>query len=235
MSANNFSDPDDDVTPPNQYIPIASVDEKSTARRRPSNGCVITALVILVALCLVGATIGAAAFALYFYNSPTASNATALQPGDLTEVALAASPTISPGALPTQGISPTLTTIPTNTLPALPSPTSTSPSTATISLTTTPTAKPTWMPCPGIYFSRLYVGDKAYVSFDPPLPNRVRSQPSTSGVYLGMLQPGERAEIIGGPVCSNQWIWWEVRSLASGLKGWTAEGDNKAYWLVPVP
>jgi hypothetical protein len=50
-----------------------------------------------------------------------------------------------------------------------------------------------------------------------------------------MLQPGERAEIIGGPVCSNQWIWWEVQSKASSLTGWTAEGDNKAYWLVPAP
>jgi hypothetical protein len=91
------------------------------------------------------------------------------------------------------------------------------------------------MPCPGIYYSRLYVGDVAYVSFDPPLPNRVRSQPSATGINLGVLQPGERAAIIGGPECSNQWIWWEVRSLASGLTGWTAEGDNKAYWLVPAP
>jgi hypothetical protein len=148
---------------------------------------------------------------------------------------MAASATMTPGATPTHGVSPTLTTIPTNTLPAQSSLTPTLSSTATTNLTATPSARPTWMPCPGIYYSRLYVGDKASVSFDPPLANRVRSEPSTAGTYLGMLQPGEKAEIIGGPVCSNQWIWWQVRSLASGLTGWTAEGDNKAYWLVPAP
>ncbi len=69
----------------------------------------------------------------------------------------------------------------------------------------------------------------------PALPNRVRSQPGTSGTYLGMLQPGERMEIIGGPECANQAIWWQVRSLSSSLTGWTAEGDSKDYWLVPAP
>jgi len=235
MSTSNFPDPADEINPPDQYIPISTSDEKSSSTRRPSNGCLIAGLIVLVAFCLIGGIIAAGAAAYYFYYSTTIPNLPTSQPGGPTEMALAASATITPAAAPTQGVLPTLTTIPTNTLPALPSSTSTSPSTATLSLTTTPTAKPTWTPCPGIYFSRLYVGDKAYVSFDPPLANRVRSQPSTSGVYLGSLQPGERAEIIGGPVCSNQWIWWEVRSLASGLTGWTAEGDNKAYWLVPVP
>jgi len=235
MSVGNVPDPGDDINPPDQYIPISSSDRKSNSARRPRNGCLISVLVILAALCLVGGVVGVATLALYFYNSPTASNVTTLQPGDATEISLVASATTTPGASPTPVVLPTLTTIPTNTLPALPSPTFTLPATASISTTYTPAAKPTWMPCPGVYFSRLYVGDIAYVSFDPPLPNRVRSQPSTSGVYLGMLQPGERAEIIGGPVCSNQWIWWEVRSLAGSLNGWTAEGDNKAYWLVPAP
>ena len=235
MSASNVPDPGDDINPPDQYIPISSSDEKSNSTRRPRNGCLIAVLVILGGLCLVGGVIGVAALTLYLYNSPTVSNVTTLQPGDPTEISLAASATMTAGASATPGVLPTLTTIPTNTLPALPSPTFTMPATATINTTSTPAAKPTWMPCPGIYFSRLYVGDVAYVSFDPPLPNRVRSQPSTSGVYLGMLQPGERVEIIGGPVCSNQWIWWEVRSLAGSLNGWTAEGDNKAYWLVPAP
>jgi hypothetical protein len=101
--------------------------------------------------------------------------------------------------------------------------------------TSTVTPKPTWLPCPDSYYSHLYVGSIAYVSFDPPLPNRVRSQPNTASTILGMLQPGERMEVIGGPVCSNQWIWWQIRSQATGLTGWTTEGDNKSYWLVPVP
>jgi len=90
------------------------------------------------------------------------------------------------------------------------------------------------VPCTGSNFSRLYVGDIAYVSFDPPLPNRVRRDPNTASEILGVLQPGERMEIIGGPVCSNQWIWWQIHSQSTGLTGWTAEGDNKSYWLVPL-
>jgi hypothetical protein len=234
MNASHFPEPEDDLPPPDQYIPVASSDGKSGPRNPRSNGCLIAALVGGVAVCLIGMLIGAAALAYYFYNSPTASNATSALPGESTEVSLAATPTNTPGNSPTPGVSPTLTTIPTNTLPAQPSPSSTLPATATTNLTTTPGAKPTWLPCPGIYHSRLYVGDKVTVSYDPPLPNRVRSQPSTAGTYLGMLQPGEKVEIIGGPVCSNQWIWWQVRSLSSGLTGWTAEGDNKGYWLVPA-
>jgi hypothetical protein len=235
MSSSNLPEPDDDATAPNQYIPISSSNEKRGSPRRPGNSCLIAVLVVLVAMGLIVGALGVAAAAMYYYNAPSALSATAIQPGSPTEISLAASATFAPGASPTQGVSPTLTTNPTNTMPALPSLTATAPATATISTTTTPAAKPTWMPCPGIYFSRLYVGDTAYVSFDPPLPNRVRSQPSTTGTYLGMLQPGEKAEIIGGPVCANQSIWWEVRSNASGLTGWTAEGDSKAYWLVPAP
>jgi hypothetical protein len=235
MSESNIPDPGDDATPPNQYIPISSLDERNSSARRPTNGWLIAGVVILVAVCLIGGVLGAAAVALYFYNGLSALNVTATQPGSPTEISLAASATFTPRASVTQEVSPTLTTIPTNTLPPSPSLTSTAPVTATVNTKTTPVAKPTWTPCPGIYFSRLYVGDTAFVSFDPPLPNRVRSQPSMTGVYLGMLQPGERVEIIGGPVCANQSIWWEVRSKASGLTGWTAEGDSKAYWLVPAP
>jgi hypothetical protein len=235
MSASNVPDPGDEVNPPGQYIPISSTDERRRSSRRPSNGCMIAALVISIAFCVVGGVIGGAGLAMYWFNYSSTSTVNPGQPTGPTEVALAASATATQEAAPTKGVVPTLTTIPTNTLPALPSATATLPATVTIGSTSTSTAKPTWIPCPGIYFSRLYVGDIAYISFDPPLPNRVRKQPNTSGTFLGMLQPGERMEIIGGPVCSNQWIWWEVRSLASNLTGWTAEGDNKDYWLVPAP
>jgi hypothetical protein len=63
----------------------------------------------------------------------------------------------------------------------------------------------------------------------------VRTQPNTDGAVLGFIQPGEEIDILEGPICSNQWIWWRVRSLTSGLTGWTAEGDDSGYWLVPAP
>ena len=209
---------------------------KRAAQRRPkNNGCLIAALVGLVAMCLIGVAVGAAAFIMYFYYSPVAANLSTSQPGEPTEIALAATATVTPGATPTHGVSPTLTTIPTNTLPAQSPLTPTLLSTFTTNLTATPSAKPTWMPCPGIYYSRLYVGDKATRQLRPALAQPGAQPTQHAGTHLGMLQPGDKAEIIGGPVCSNQWIWWQVRSLASDLTGWTAEGDNKAYWLVPAP
>lgn len=105
------------------------------------------------------------------------------------------------------------------------------------SFTPTPTAKPyaTWYPCTGTYPSRLHVGDLAHISSDPPLSNRVREQPNTSSEILGMLEVGERMEILEGPVCFGGWIWWRVRSLEKYLIGWTAEGDETDYWIVPEP
>jgi hypothetical protein len=101
--------------------------------------------------------------------------------------------------------------------------------------TATPTATKSlyWNACPGTYLSRLEVGDKAFVGLDPPLPNRVRKRPNTSAEVLGRIQPGEFVEIINGPECSNDWVWWKVRALEQELVGWTSEGDGEDYWLVP--
>ena len=51
---------------------------------------------------------------------------------------------------------------------------------------------------------------------------------------IGFIDPGEKIEIIKGPSCSNQWVWWKVKSLKNGEIGWTSEGDAENYWLVPV-
>jgi hypothetical protein len=72
------------------------------------------------------------------------------------------------------------------------------------------------------------------VSSNPPLANRVRSDASLDATVLGFIQPGEDALILDGPRCANAWVWWKVRANASGLEGWTAEGDEENYWLVPL-
>jgi hypothetical protein len=91
-----------------------------------------------------------------------------------------------------------------------------------------------WDACPGAdYQSRLRIGDKAKVSSDPPLANRVRSDASLTSAILGYIQPDEEVTILDGPGCSANWVWWKVRSLETSLEGWTAEGDDEGYWLVP--
>jgi streptogramin lyase len=90
-----------------------------------------------------------------------------------------------------------------------------------------------WQPCPAAYPSRLRVGDLATVSKDPPLPNRLRAEPNTSSTILGQVEAGGEVGIVDGPVCSNNWIWWKVRTTKAGQGGWTSEGDENNYWLVP--
>ena len=120
---------------------------------------------------------------------------------------------------------------PTETAPPNP-PTSTGTSTEPPA-TPTPAEGP-WEACTNTYLSRLRVGDKAYVAFDPPLANRVRERPNLDAAILGNIEPGEEIEILGGPACNTRWVWWEVRSLSTNLQGWTAEGDGEDYWLVPL-
>jgi hypothetical protein len=90
-----------------------------------------------------------------------------------------------------------------------------------------------WRPCQNTYLSRIHVDDVAYVSYYPPLRNFVRSSYSLSASKVGSIEPGEKIKIIDGPECADYMVWWEIRSLETGLIGWTSEGDKENYWLVP--
>jgi serine/threonine protein kinase len=146
---------------------------------------------------------------------------------DGTEVAKGCSP-VNPDSNG-NGVPDNVDTSPCNTLIFTPTPT----------ITPTPTMTPTPTPvvyiaCPGLYQSRIHVGDFAFVSNDPPVANRVREKHNTDAKILGFIQPGEKIEILEGPYC-GEWIWWRIRSMKTGLTGWTSEGDNTSYWLVPFP
>jgi streptogramin lyase len=93
--------------------------------------------------------------------------------------------------------------------------------------------EPPRLPCQGAYETRLKVGMTASVVREPPIPNRMRSEPRVGADAVGLLQPGEKMTILKGPECVDDWIWWQVQSLSTGLVGWTAEGDQDAYWLEP--
>lgn len=231
----SISDPGYAKPPPDQFIPISASEDKARSSRRPNRGCWIAALIAFMALCVIGGVIAGVALARYWFDASSVIVTPAASPVEPTSAVALPLATSTSGLVPTQLDLPTLTAFPTNTLPPTQPANPTSPATASPPATTTLVAKPTWLPCAGAYYSRLHVGDIAYVGFDPPLPNRLRREPNTASEVLGMLQPGERMEIIGGPVCSNQWIWWQVRVQATGLTGWTAEGDAANYWLVPAP
>ncbi len=100
--------------------------------------------------------------------------------------------------------------------------------------TRTPRPKPGEEACQGDYPSRLKVGAKAYVTDDPPLPNRVRAEPNVKAEILGEIDPGESLLIVEGPLCIDGWVWWKVRADGQELEGWTSEGKKGEYWLMPV-
>jgi len=197
----------------------------------------IVAILFLV-LCLAVSVIGGAGVFWYFSSQETAYVTQSGQELFDTATALAMqlqhpteTHTPQPSLTHTYTNIPSL--VPTLSQTLIHSPSVTYTSTPKIDDTENPQA--TWQPCPGTYPSRLHTGDKAYVSPDPPIPNRVRSEPNAESAIVGFLQPDEKMKILEGPICSNEWIWWRVRSLSTGITGWTAEGDVTGYWLMLLP
>jgi len=50
---------------------------------------------------------------------------------------------------------------------------------------------------------------------------------------IGVVQRGQTVEILYGPACRNDLVWWKVRVIKTEEEGWIAEGDDKTYWLIP--
>jgi uncharacterized protein YfaS (alpha-2-macroglobulin family) len=82
--------------------------------------------------------------------------------------------------------------------------------------------------CPGAPATRLMVGDVARVISDPD-PVRARREPP-DGEIITLLYRDYAAPVIGGPVCADSLIWWEVQ-LREGETGWIAEGIEGEYFL----
>jgi len=77
----------------------------------------------------------------------------------------------------------------------------------------------------------MVAGQKGYITFDPPLPNRVRTNPGLDSKYITSFRPGTIVDIIGGPQCVNNMYWWNISNKSSGVTGWTSEGGDEKYWL----
>lgn len=82
--------------------------------------------------------------------------------------------------------------------------------------------------CNGAPYTRIRLGDRVAV-MEGTGDASIRDLPASGTVY-DKFPEGSIFEVIGGPNCSNQIVWWEVRT-GNGLVGWTAEGKNEEYWL----
>jgi len=96
--------------------------------------------------------------------------------------------------------------------------------------TSTPAARAPYRPIGSCPISRLQVGDWTRVSLDPPICNRLRTEPGTDGSVMTCVDPGVTMRVIDGPVCDDGWLWWRVVT-SDGPRGWMAEGDGYSFWV----
>ena len=82
--------------------------------------------------------------------------------------------------------------------------------------------------CAGAPESRLRVSDSAIVITDPD-PVRARSEP-VDGEIVDLLYRDYRLSIVGGPVCDDSILWWEV-TLRDEQTAWIAEGVGDEYFV----
>lgn len=85
--------------------------------------------------------------------------------------------------------------------------------------------------CPGFLPSRLAIGGQGRVL--PGAPNNLRGQPTTGSLRVGQIPSGGVFAVLDGPHCADGTAWWQVDY--EGAVGWTAEGQDDAYWVEPLP
>jgi hypothetical protein len=137
-------------------------------------------------------------------------------------------PTGETAELPTQ--KPTATEIhPTRQAPTQ----TTIPPTNTVAVNLSPTPAFDWSKCHASYSTRLSISASVVIgSFSSPFGYNVLSGPYIDRDKLGAISPGDKATIINGPSCSNQWIWWIIKLDKNEVSGWIPEGDANSFWLL---
>ena len=105
------------------------------------------------------------------------------------------------------------------------------PSTEMVSVKT-PTNTP-GMGCPSAPPQRVEVGRRGYVctGYDRLI---VRTNPEMSNEEIARIEPNTYFRITGGPICANNWSWWEIKTDAD-IRGWVSEGGDNidAYFICP--
>jgi photosystem II stability/assembly factor-like uncharacterized protein len=88
--------------------------------------------------------------------------------------------------------------------------------------------------CPDVPPSRVAEGFLTRVTYTDGSSLAIRTEAGLStGERIDYLPEGTRMTILDGPVCADDFAWWQVET-ADGLTGWVAEGDWEAYFLEPL-
>ncbi len=176
-----------------------------------------------------------------FTSSPSSTSSATLTVTTTPTETVADTATTTPSSTPTA--SPSLTR--TVTITASATATATPSITPSLTATRTPTALPTNTPfllpgptatsaflCPGKPASIVSVGIRARTTFIDGTTTRLRAAPD--GEVVEGLPEGFEIDIVGGPICTNTFTWWQVR-IPDGTIGWMAEADAERYYIEPAP
>ncbi|MBI5935255.1 MAG: SH3 domain-containing protein [Chloroflexi bacterium] len=89
--------------------------------------------------------------------------------------------------------------------------------------------------CPGAPPQRMLMNQRGYVCTQSDRI-RLRNAPAKSASTIVYVNTGAQFTVIGGPSCSDNWSWWNVR-LDDGTTGWLAEGGDAVdpYFICPAP
>ncbi len=86
--------------------------------------------------------------------------------------------------------------------------------------------------CPGAPPPQMVIGEAGRVVVARGIPNRLRDAAGTEGSIIGTIPEGAVFAVLSGPVCAEEYLWWEVNF--DGQRGWTAEGEPGNYYIEPI-
>ncbi|MEO1290533.1 MAG: SH3 domain-containing protein [Chloroflexota bacterium] len=98
-----------------------------------------------------------------------------------------------------------------------------------VDLAETELAPPTM--CEGAPPIQVIAGDSARV-ISATIPNRIRSEASTSGDIVGLIPAGDEFIVRDGPTCAEGYTWFLIDYR--GTVGWTVEGRGNQYFIEPI-
>jgi uncharacterized protein YgiM (DUF1202 family) len=87
-------------------------------------------------------------------------------------------------------------------------------------------------PCAGRPATRLIIGEAGQVNEEDMRPLNIRSGPSTDFRTVGRLEVREVFNVLGGPECGGDYVWYRIRRQ-DGVEGWIAEGEPGLYYVEP--
>ena len=85
--------------------------------------------------------------------------------------------------------------------------------------------------CPGSATTRLAVGRQAYVGDVGGYSLTIFSKAGYDGEELYYLEEGAAMLVIGGPVCLDGQLWWQI-NIDQGNEGWVPEATASGQYLV---